>query len=323
MKLALAAITLWFLSSALLILVVGTILWLTMKFPKVRDINSAERARLMAVSLLAPPSLGIALTVAGLTSASLCPYISARHLCLHSASHLCAHSTAMTVWKIQFLPWGIGVWIAAVGTAIVLLWRRKKAIKFSPPSAKLKRAIVLAKLPKDIPVWETEGDVSAGLIGVVSPSIFVSRQLVRDLSVPTLSAALQHEYAHFVRRDHLFRFLLFLVAFIFSPIPFTIWLHWEWQCACEEAADEAVKLNGKSAKFLSTALRTVKRLSGLEDEQLERRIGSAGRLKPFNSWASLVSATAMLFGLASGLIALHIPAIWLTLHCLAEALMIG
>lgn len=323
MKLVLVAITLWFLSSALLLWVVGTILWLTMKFPKVRDINGAKRARLMAVSLLAPPSLGIALTVAGLTSASLCPYISARHLCFHLASHLCAHSTVATVWKIQFLLWGTGVWIAVAGTAIALLWRRGKAIKFSPPSAKLRRAIVLAKLPKDIPVWETERDVSSGLIGVMSPSIFVSRQLVRNLSVPTLSVVLRHEYAHFVRRDHLFRPLLFLVAFIFSPIPFTIWLHREWRCACEEAADEAVALNGKSAKFLSTALRTVKRLSGLKDEQLERRIESAVRFKPFNSRASLVSATAIIFGLVSGLIALNIPAIWLTFHCLAEALMIG
>lgn len=323
MKLALAAITLWFLSSALLLLVVGTILWLTMKFPKLRDTNSAERDRLMAVSLLAPPSLGIALAVAGLTSASLCPYISAHHLCFHSASHLCAHSTVTAAWKIQFLLWGTGGWIAVTGTAMVLLWGRKRTMKFSPPSAKLKRAIALAKLPKDIPVWETDCDVSAGLIGVVSPSIFVSRQLVRNLSVPTLSAVLQHEYAHFARRDHLFRFLLFLVAFVFSLVPFTIWLHREWRCACEEAADDAVTLNGKSAKLLSTALQTVKRLSGLEDEQLERRIERAGRSKPFNSWASLVSATAILFGLASGLIALHIPAVWLTFHCLAEALMVG
>ncbi len=323
MRLVLVGFALWLVSSAFLILLVGSILWLSRKVPPLRNADGSEWARLTALGLLAPPSFGIAFAIAGLTSAILCPSTSVRnyHLCFHLARHLCGHSSATTIWKSHSLLLAALVWLGVTGATTVILSRRAKLVKRFRPSPKLKQAIALAQIPKKLPVWESDDEAPAGLVGVLSPSIFVSRETVQRLPLSALTTVLRHEYAHFARKDHWLRWLLFVIALIFAPIPFAVWLQREWRCACEMAADDFAASNSQSARFLTNALSAVQGFTGL-NEQLQQRIERLKAKRTKSKHAIWVGVVAILSGLVLGVFAFSVPSIWLTFHCLAEALIL-
>ena len=325
MRVIIAGIAIWFLTSAFFVFVNGLTLWVLKKFSALRELDGAGWARLTALGLLLPPSLGIAFAIAGLTSATLCPAITARnyHLCMHLARHLCGHATAANVLKSRIVLWGTLAWCGLAGATLVLSSRRRRYIKRIEPSPKLRQAISQANLPKDLPVWETDGEIAAGLVGVVSPSIFISQDLVRRLPVRALTVILSHEYAHFSRRDHLCRLLLFATALIFAPIPFAVWLQREWRDASEKAADDFAASSEKSTSLLALTLKVVQ--SGWEiksDEQLNRRVERLRRKQAGSFPKVYLSVGAVIFGLAFCLLVFHLPPLWLTLHCFAEALML-
>lgn len=324
MRLVLVGFALWLISSAFLVSLVGSILWLSRKISPLRDAEGSEWARLTALGLLAPPSFGIALAIAGLTSAILCLATSVRNyqLCFHLARHLCGHASARAIWKSHSLLWLALVWLGLTGTTILVLSRREKLARRFRPSPKLKRAIALAQLPSDLPVWESDGEAPAGLIGVLSPSIFVSRQTVQRLPLSALTIVLRHEYAHFARKDHWLRWLLFIVALIFAPIPFVVWLQREWRCACEKAADDFAASDPQTAHLLANALNVVQNFAGFSDGQLQHRIERLKAKRTKNGHAILIGVGSILAGLVLGVLAFSLPSIWLTFHCLAEALIL-
>lgn len=323
MQVIFAGVALWFLVSAFLVFVVGLILWLLRKFSPLRKLDGASWARLTAFSLLLPPSSGIALTIVGLTSALLCPSTISRnyHLCMHSARHLCGHTATSNVLRSQFAMWGVLVWFGLVSATLGLAICRHRYIKRIEPSPKLRRAIANANLPSNLPVWETDVDISVGLVGVISPSIFVSQELVRRLPLSALTVVLRHEYAHLARCDHWIRFLLFVNALIFAPVPFAIWLQREWRNASEKAADElAISGEEKFASLLAFAFKTLQDIwIPKSAEQMANRVKRLKRQQIKNFWESSLSATATVCILAFCPFIFYLPPFWLTLHCLAEA----
>ncbi len=324
MRLLLVGFVLWLISSAFLVLFVGSMLWLSRKVSSLRDADGLEWSRLTAFGLLVPPSLGIVLAIAGLSSAISCPATSVRnyHLCLHLAKHLCGHASATAIGKSHSLLLATLVWLGLTGATTLVLSRRAKLVKRFEPSPKLKRAIALAQLPKNLPVWESDNEAPAGLVGVLSPSIFISRQTVQQLPLSALTTVLRHEYAHFARKDHWLRWLLFVIALIFAPIPFAVWLQREWRYACEMAADDFAAPNSQSARLLANALSAVQNFAGLSDGQLQHRIGRLRTKRIKSGHAVLLGFGAILSGLVLGVFAFSLPSIWLTFHCLAEALIL-
>jgi len=235
---------------------------------------------------------------------------------------LCGHASATAIWKSHSLLLAALVWLGVTGTTIVFLSRRAKLVKRFRPSPKLKRAIDLAQLPKNLPVWESDDEAPAGLVGVLSPSIFVSRKTVRHLPLSALTIILRHEYAHLARKDHWLRWLLFVIALIFAPIPFAVWLQREWRYACEMAADDFAASDSQLARLLTNALRAVQGLTGLNNEQLQHRIERLKAKRTKSKYAIWVGVGAILSGLVLGVFAFSLPSIWLTFHCLAEALIL-
>lgn len=324
MKLALVGIVLWFFESAFLISLFGGILWFLRKFSPLKEAESSGWTKLTALSLLVPPALGVVLATMSLRSALLCPLTSVRtrHSCLHAARHWCGHASAAAMRGSYFLLWVASVWLGLGSAVILLLARRTTAIKKFMPSPKLKRAITIAQLPSNLPVWESDSEATAGLVGFASPFIFVSRRTVQLLPTSALAAILRHEYAHYARRDHWLRWLIFSVALIFAPVPFVIWLQREWRLACEKAADDLAASNDEFARLLTSALMAVKDLEGFGDEQLQRRIERLKFKRLGGDRVNLIGACAIFAGLALGIFVFYTPSIWLSCHCFAEALML-
>ncbi|MFN4178896.1 MAG: M56 family metallopeptidase [Armatimonadota bacterium] len=325
MRLILVSIVIWFLISASLIFLAGFALYMLRRFSPLREVEGADWARLTAFGLLLPPSLGIVFAVVGLTSALLCPKIAVcnYYLCVNSVRHFCFHATALSVQKSQFVLHGALAWFSLAGVISALLMRRRQYIKRIEPSPKLRQAIAHANLPPKLTVWETDSDITAGLVGVVSPSILVSKKLVKHLPVTALTSVLHHEYAHWFRRDHWVRFLLFVIALIFAPVPFVIWVQREWRDASEKAADDFAANADKNSRSLLSALRALHGLMATKlDESVKQRVERLKAQRTVNLKASPVCIAATLFVLALSSFLLCFPPIWLTLHCLAEALML-
>lgn len=308
-----------------MVFALGALLWLLRKFSPLSKIEGAAWARLTALGLILPPSSGLAFAICSLVSALSCPATASHkfHLCLHSARHFCLHSTSASLLGSNFVLWATLLWFGLTGAALALTVSRRRRIRFIEPSPKLRQAIAQGNLPSNLAVWETDSEIPAGVVGFLSPSIFVSSELVRRLSVKTLATVLLHEYAHLERRDHWLRPLLCATALVFAPVPFAIWLQREWRDASEKAADDFAARDENSARSLSAALKMLQNLwIPKSPEQLNYR---RFRLKPNRrgnfAKRPLVVALPVLGLALCLLITLH-PSFWLTIHCFAEALML-
>lgn len=325
MQLILAGITLWFWSSAFLIFIFGLVLWLVKKFPPLSQFDGAIWAKLTALGLLLPPSFGVFFAISGLTSALNCPATNLQdfRLCSHSILHFCSHSKTANIEKSQFAFWGVLVWCSLVSATFPLLTFRRRPVKRIEPSPKLQQAIAKANLPSNLAVWETDDEYPAGLVGIISPSIFVSQSLIQKLPLSALTAVLRHEYAHFVRRDHFLRLIIFATALIFAPIPFALWLQKEWRNASERASDDFAANNRSSARHLSVALKSLQRFwVSKSPEQLGVRVRRLNSRRRKNAKESLLSAVSFILGLSFCIFVVSLPFFRLTVHCFAEALIL-
>lgn len=324
MRVILAGFALWFWVSAFLVFALGALLWLLRKFSPLSKIEGAAWARLTALGLILPPSSGLAFAICSLVSALSCPATASHkfHLCLHSARHFCLHSTSASLLGSNFVLWATLLWFGLTGAALALTVSRRRRIRFIEPSPKLRQAIAQGNLPGNLPVWETDSEIPAGVVGFLSPSIFVSSELVRRLPEQALVVVLRHEYAHLVRRDHWLRLLLFSVALIFTPTFFAIWLQKEWRNASEQAADHLAAIDRKSARLLSLALKSVQ--SAWVPLSLKELTKRSERLISFvaDDNEVLTFAPATLLGLALCAAFICSPPLWSTFHCFAEALVL-
>ncbi len=221
---------------------------------------------------------------------------------------------------------GVFAWLVSIGVLCKLLAKRQPTLRRLTPSSKLRRAMAKAAIPNSLTIWEAETDAPAGLVGLRRPFIFVSRWLVRQLSLPALTTVLRHEYAHWQRQDHWLRSLLFVVSLTFSFVPFVLWLQREWRQASEEAADDWAAPNETTALALAQALSTVRQQTaplglGLDNGHLERRIARLQQRRSANTTANWLGGVALLSGLAVATLFSLAPPLWSSLHCLAETLL--
>jgi Zn-dependent protease with chaperone function len=125
----------------------------------------------------------------------------------------------------------------------------------------LEDARLLPDAKTHIPVYCVERAASLlAVTGIFSPRIFVSRDVVDNLTPAELDAALSHEMAHVSATDNLKQLFLKVT----SPPH---WLHslakvdFHWARFAELAADERAMTSGASALELASALVKVGRLS--------------------------------------------------------------
>jgi Zn-dependent protease with chaperone function len=362
MRWLLAWLFLWWLTSAGLLLLMGIVLWLLRRFSALRRWDGAVWANATAMALLCPLVIGAivatnaTLSVKGcdLPSLSLRSSSAIRHpspfaLCSHAIRHWCGHASSAArrdVWAMFWVIWG---WLGIAGSGWLLVEGRRRSLAMFAPSAKLRRAGKLAGVPDWLPLREAVTEAPAGLVGFRRPFIFVARWFVQTASLPSLCAVLRHELAHWHRRDHLLRRLLFAVAIGFGCVPLVAWLHREWRDASEEAADDWAATDAFTALALAQALQMVQRHGqigrsaggqvGIDEGKLSRRIE---RLKgrQMGRWAGerdegrgagngdLNRRKLALCSLGIGIgFSLFVPLsltppLWLTLHCLAETLLL-
>ena len=370
MRWLLAWLFLWWLTSAGLLLLMGIVLWLLRRFSALRRWDGAVWANATAMALLCPLVIGAivatnaTLSVKGcdLPSLSLRSSSAIRHpspfaLCSHAIRHWCGHASSAArrdVWAMFWVIWG---WLGIAGSGWLLVEGRRRSLAMFAPSAKLRRAGKLAGVPDWLPLREAVTEAPAGLVGFCRPFIFVARWFVQATSLPSLCAVLRHELAHWHRRDHLLRRLLFAVAIGFGCVPLVAWLHREWRDASEEAADDWAATDAFTALALAQALQMVQRHGqigratdrqvgrsaggqvGIDEGKLSRRIerlkgrqmGRAAGERDEGRGAGdgdLNRRKLALCSLGIGIgFSLFVPLsltppLWLTLHCLAETLLL-
>lgn len=312
------------------LLAAGLNLWLLRHSKSLRAADGALWAKWTAMALALPPVFGVLLTTVAFFSIVFCtePHLSLLHDCLHAIRHWCGHVSKTAQTEAHLLLWLTTAWFCISGIILLLAWGRQPIPLRLPPSIKLRRVADAAGLTNQLPLWEAETDKPAGLVGVWRPFIFVAHWLVQQLTAPALQVVLRHEWAHWLRRDHLTRWMLFGIAVLFGFIPFVRWLHKEWRRACEEAADDWAAPDAVSAHHLAVALQTVQQRTamialGLTSGHLTHRIVRLQQMpRPARDgateWFPIISTV---FILTCVLSMTALPPVWFTLHCLAETLL--
>ncbi|MFA0733139.1 MAG: hypothetical protein LKKZDAJK_002128 [Candidatus Fervidibacter sp.] len=358
MRWLLAWLFLWWLTSAGLLLLMGIILWLLRRFSALRRWDGAAWANATAMALLCPLVIGAILATSATLSVKRCDLptsspvprpSSVFFLCSHTVRHWCGHASSSArrdVWAMFWVIWG---WLGVAGSGWLLVEGRRRSFAMLAPSAKLKQAGKWAGVPKELPLREAVTETPAGLVGFRRPSIFVARWFVQTASLPSLCAVLRHELGHWHRRDHLLRRLLFAIALGFGIVPLVTWLHREWRDASEEAADDWAATDLSTALALAQALQMVQRHGqiggsenqrmGMDGGKLSRRIerlkgrqrgNSAGERDErrragdgnLNRWRLALCPLGMVIGFSLFVPLSLTPPLWLTLHCLAETLLL-
>jgi beta-lactamase regulating signal transducer with metallopeptidase domain len=352
MRWLLAWLFLWWLTSAGLLLLTGIVLWLLRRFSALRRWDGAAWANATAMALLCPLVIGAIVATSATLSVKGCDLPTSSpvsrpsslfSLCPHTIRHWCGHASSAArrdVWAMFWVIWG---WLGVAGSGWLLVEGRRRSFVMLSPSAKLKQAGKQAGVPKELPLREAVTETPAGLVGFRRPFIFVARWFVQTASLPSLCAVLRHELGHWHRRDHLLRRLLFAVALGFGIVPLVTWLHREWRDASEEAADDWAATDLSTALALAQALQTVQQYrqrSGWTDKptsksvreqvrmdggELYRRIERLrGRQKREQArWMSALCPLGMVIAFIPLTFSLSLtPPLWLTLHCLAETLLL-
>lgn len=321
--------------------------------------NVAAMALLCPLVIGAIVATGATLSVKGcdLPTSSPVPHPSSLFfLCPHTVRHWCGHASSAArrdVWAMFWVIWG---WLGIAGSGWLLVEGRRRSFMVFAPSAKLKRAGKLAGIPEKLPLREAVTEAPAGLIGFRRPFIFVARWFVQRASLPSLCAVLRHELGHWHRRDHFLRRLLFAVAIGFGCVPLVAWLHREWRDASEEAADDWAATDLSTALALAQALQMVQHgqmggsdsqwggkladeRMGMDGGKLSRRIERLKGRQRGNSTAErderrrmgdgdlnrrrlALCPLGMVIGFSLFVPLSLTPSLWLTLHCLAETLLL-
>jgi hypothetical protein len=107
-------------------------------------------------------------------------------------------------------------------------------------------------------VWVRGTSLVCHVVGLISPQVYVSESLARDLEPTSLDVVLDHERAHVARRDPAIGFLVSVAAAFGLPGVSDRWKA-AWRQAAEEAADaEAARVHGPLA--VASALVAYERL---------------------------------------------------------------
>jgi beta-lactamase regulating signal transducer with metallopeptidase domain len=191
---------------------------------------------------------------------------------------------AKTVVTVLWAAWvTLSLW--RVGHALVSLRRAKHDCSVFPPSreTRLRTWISLRVTGRRARLVVSEHVRSAGVFGLASPAVAVSRALLQALKDDELDQIVVHEWAHIQRRDDVGRFLQVLVRALAGLHPAVWWIDRQLEIEREVACDDWVLKVTGSPRSYATCLTRIAELPGrgsglmvvpgvLSSSQLTRRV---------------------------------------------------
>jgi TonB family protein len=133
----------------------------------------------------------------------------------------------------------------------------------------------------DLEVRTTNGLLEPALVGIVRPVLLLPRGITEQLSQAQLAAVLEHELAHWRRRDNLTAAAHMLVEAVFWFHPLVWWIGARLVDERERACDEAVVRAGHDARAYAEGILNVceryvasalKCAAGISGADLKRRV---------------------------------------------------
>ena len=179
----------------------------------------------------------------------------------------------------------LGVW--ALGfLAVVGIWamRALKARALLRESASY--AAVLPRVANSLEVRTCESLIEPALVGIVRPVLLLPRGITEHLSQAQLGAVLEHELAHWRRRDNLTAVVHMLVEAVFWFHPLVWWIGARLVEERERACDEAVVRAGHDGRIYAEGILNVceryvasalKCAAGISGADLKQRVVEIAR----------------------------------------------
>jgi bla regulator protein blaR1 len=181
----------------------------------------------------------------------------------------------------------LGVWAlgfsAVVGTWISRACKVRALLQGSSPYTAALPAV--ATRPE---VRTSQGLLEPALIGIARPVLLLPRRIAEHLSRAQLAAVLEHELAHWRRRDNLTAAVHMLVEAVFWFHPLVWWIGARLVEERERACDEAVVRAGHDGRIYAEGILNVceryvasalKCAAGISGADLKRRVVEIARSK--------------------------------------------
>ena len=159
-----------------------------------------------------------------------------------ASAHLDA-APAMHWSMVLLVIWALGC--AAVLLSWLLRWRQ------------MRRVLAAARplpLAAPIPIIECQAALEPSLVGIRRPVVMLPRGLAQRLSEAEIRAVLEHELAHYRRRDNLTAAMHMVVQALFWFYPPVWWLGARLVAEREQACDEAVLAAGTCAEVYAEGI---------------------------------------------------------------------
>jgi Zn-dependent protease with chaperone function len=134
--------------------------------------------------------------------------------------------------------------LAALGATALAVFAARAPWLAAWRTARLSTALERVSQRREDLVWVPGSSRVCHVSGVLSPRIYVSEALTRELSTESLQAMLEHERAHVARRDPMVGLALSWASAFGLPLLADSW-RVAWRQAAEEAADaRAAQVHG-------------------------------------------------------------------------------
>ena len=179
----------------------------------------------------------------------------------------------------------LGVW--AVGfSAVVGTWAKRALKVRALLRESASYAAVLPRVATSLEVRTSESLLEPALVGLVRPVLLLPRGITEHLSQAQLGAVLEHELAHWRRRDNLTAVVHMLVEAVFWFHPLVWWIGARLVEERERACDEAVVRAGHDGRTYAEGILNVceryvasalKCAAGISGADLKRRVVEIAR----------------------------------------------
>jgi TonB family protein len=183
---------------------------------------------------------------------------------------------------VLFGVWALG-FAAVVGTWILRAFKVRALLRESNPyAAQLPTAATRPEIRTSPALLEP------ALVGIARPVLMLPRSIAEHLSQAQLAAVLEHELAHWRRRDNLTAAVHMLVEAVFWFHPLVWWIGARLVEERERACDEAVVRAGHDGRTYAEGILNVceryvasalKCAAGISGADLKRRVVEIGRNK--------------------------------------------
>lgn len=159
-----------------------------------------------------------------------------------ASTHLIA-AHPLHLSTVLLLIWALG----CVGVLLSWILRRRQVRRVLSAARPL-------SLAAPIPIFECQAALEPGLVGIRRPVVMFPRGLAERLSKVEIRAILDHELAHYQRRDNLTAAMHVLVEALFWFYPPVWWLGARLVAEREQACDEAVLAAGTGAEVYAQGI---------------------------------------------------------------------